>query len=658
MENSDPKNIGININVDASGADQGIKQAENKLDELSSSVDKQAAAITRNEAATKAYKDRLAEMSANSAAAAVDTKKLDAELTALLSRINPAYAAVMKLDQGTDLLQQGLSHGLITNQQYTSSIGLLESSLVKANIETGNAITMTARARAEMVVAGREIAQGNFSRLPGTLSIIAQGLSPIALGIGAVTALLAAGGSAWYKWGDDAEANSRRVANSLNNVLAAAEEGAKNSKHLNQYEQIAEIDKEILKLEEDNNKKLADLDDKKRIRSMGSHNQLLADQIAYLEKTTAANNQNLENLKRNAADIAATLESGNPDKPAKASKLDKLLEETKRFDEAMVESHKDAFTKTIDKWVEMENKLIAEGAKGATARKAHEAAYTAFVKDESDKRIADASKEKEAKDKHLAAQLASEQAYWAEMSAAAGEATQTAEGREMLRFEKDIINMEKRRAAAAADHQLTLDEIDGFEQAKEDIIAAHQNRQKAAATDVVKFDMQLRAGNYSDAMKTAKNMTAGLATHSRAAFEINKLASQASIIVDGYKATSKAYDYGLETTGSPWGGAAYAAVTAAFYAAQLMAVNSTQFGGGGSVSAPGGGGVPSLATTPGTPVNVQPPPAGTAAPAAQNVNITIVGNESTVFSYEQVVNQLIPAINAAAGNGVNITVNV
>jgi hypothetical protein len=69
----------------------------------------------------------------------------------------------------------------------------------------------TARAKQEMVVLGREIAQGNFSRMPGTLSIIAQGLSPLGLAIGGVSALLAAGGYAWYEYSKKAKEASAGV---------------------------------------------------------------------------------------------------------------------------------------------------------------------------------------------------------------------------------------------------------------------------------------------------------------------------------------------------------------------------------------------------------------------------------------------------------------
>ena len=63
----------------------------------------------------------------------------------------------------------------------------------------------TARAKQEMIVLGREVAQGNFSRMPGTLSIIAQGLGPVGWAVAGVTAVVAAGVATWYNWGEEAE---------------------------------------------------------------------------------------------------------------------------------------------------------------------------------------------------------------------------------------------------------------------------------------------------------------------------------------------------------------------------------------------------------------------------------------------------------------------
>lgn len=221
MGDNSNSNVKIDITADASGTEPGFSQTEAKLEHLGRSSGKLANEYSGLDAATK-------KMTGSMSAAAVDTKKLDAELTSLLTRINPAYAAVKNLDQGTDLLKRGMASGLITSQQYNSSIGLLEASFAKANRATGESAFMTARAKQEMVVLGRELASGNFSRMPGTLSIIAQGLSPVALGIAGVTTVLAAGAYAWWEWETSAEeaSNGARLAvDRARNAAIAAEGG-------------------------------------------------------------------------------------------------------------------------------------------------------------------------------------------------------------------------------------------------------------------------------------------------------------------------------------------------------------------------------------------------------------------------------------------------
>lgn len=80
-----------------------------------------------------------------------------------------------------------------------------------------------------------------------------------------------------------------------------------------------------------------------------------------------------------------------------------------------------------------------------------------------------------------------------------------------------------------------------------------------------------------------KEMTAGIAQHSKTAFEVNKAASMAETIVNTIVAVTKAWkDYGW-----PYGAVIGAAIAAAG-AAQLNAIRSTQFNGGGRGVPPSG----------------------------------------------------------------------
>jgi hypothetical protein len=161
---------------------------------------------------------------------------------------------------------------------------------------------------------------------------------------------------------------------------------------------------------------------------------------------------------------------------------------------------------------------------------------------------------------------------------------------------------------------------------------------------IANFSKLLRQGDFTDAMSMAEKMTAGLASKSRAAFEVNKAASLAKATVQGYQMIQAA-----AADGSSWGGyygaIAEGALAAAYVAANLDAINSTQFGGSGGVSAPsGGGGIPSQATSPGVPVTNTDQQQ---APQPVTVNIYNTGN---LLSADYVQGTIIPQIQNAVTN--------
>lgn len=171
--------------------------------------------------------------------------------------------------------------------------------------------------------------------------------------------------------------------------------------------------------------------------------------------------------------------------------------------------------------------------------------------------------------------------------------------------------------------------------------------------DIVSFTNAIKAGEYSSAMGFAMKMTAGLASHSRAAFEVNKAASISKAVMDTYKGVGGV----LGEFPGPVGWA-MAAVQAAMGIAQVNAINATQFGGGGSATASvgSGGGIPSLSTSVGTPVSEQPSTAAPAQAAApREVNLIMTGGQN-FYSADSIRNLLIPALNDAVGDGVTINV--
>lgn len=172
-----------------------------------------------------------------------------------------------------------------------------------------------------------------------------------------------------------------------------------------------------------------------------------------------------------------------------------------------------------------------------------------------------------------------------------------------------------------------------------------EDRQKKIRADmsIANFSELLRQKDYSGAMGMAEKLSAGMATKHRAMFEVNKAASLASTTIKGYQAVVDAYEHGT-MWGGPLGGAAEAAVAAAYVAAQLDAISSTSFSGGGGGGVSSAGGVPSQATSPGIPVSQQP-----VQQKEQPVQVNIY-NTGNVMTTDFINDTIIPQIKDSISN--------
>lgn len=150
-------------------------------------------------------------------------------------------------------------------------------------------------------------------------------------------------------------------------------------------------------------------------------------------------------------------------------------------------------------------------------------------------------------------------------------------------------------------------------------------------------------------------LTQGVAQHNRTLFEINKIAGIANAIVNAYEGislTMKTYPY-------PWniGMAALHAVSAF---AQVSAIQSTSFGGATAPSLGGSGAGSVVATVPasdtfgGFSSDRSPVAEAVQAPPRREINITFIG--SGRYTYDEVVNGIVPLLNEATDNGVDINV--
>lgn len=541
--------------------------------------------------------------------------------------------------------------------------------MVKTAEEVAGGMDKTAfathRAYGEMVVLAREASRGNWSRMAGSLTVLVQGLSPLALGLAGVASAVAAAGYAWWEFAKDATDADHTVADvfaedskTITDKLEAQTLLLKQRAALAGQGIVGQSDTATQDITLMHTKILGLAEDIKS-GTLDWNAQIVA--VQELTKTTTDYN-NLVNAQ--AAKQAA--EKTLKDATHQGDGGKKLLEQAQQLDNQMTVIHEDTFTKWITKWKDMEDKLVAAHLYGTKEREQHEAAYTSFVNAETAKREAAAKAAEEKKKQHLANQMASENAYFAQVDAASGKYDMSAKAREDRRFKDDIIQYQKRYEQAQKDHALTLAEEEGFQNALDDIMLRHKNAQVKADQDWVDLDKSLRDGNYKDAMNTAAKMTAGIAMHNKAAFEVNKAAGIASAIIDTYQGVAGV----LKDFPGPLGWA-MAAAQAAMGFAQVSAIEGTSFGGGGGAGSVGGvgGSIPSLATTPGIPVNVQsnntsPNPGSTigVAQATQQINLTIVGAKDNpnkpLLSYNSFINDVIPLMKQAKSNGALVDFNV
>lgn len=181
---------------------------------------------------------------------------------------------------------------------------------------------------------------------------------------------------------------------------------------------------------------------------------------------------------------------------------------------------------------------------------------------------------------------------------------------------------------------------------KESLEADHQDRLNAIVqrglSDREKFEQASYASQAKTIFGAMENITAGIAQHSRAAFEINKIATLANIALNTHEAVTSAYKWGA-AFGGPAAGAAAGAAAFAAQAVQADAANSTQFNGGGRGSAPSiAGTTPAPAVTP---VSEQQPE----RPQSQELLVRGTGDQPLT------ADDLIEALNERLADGLQLS---
>lgn len=122
--------IRIDIIADKGNATQALRSTRDEIDKLASSGGKLASQYSG-----------LSQFTGQSAAAtrraSDEYKRLDDDLTSLLGRLDPVYAATMRLDQGNDLLHRGLKEGLIDQRQYQEGLRNLQKEFAATSDKGG-----------------------------------------------------------------------------------------------------------------------------------------------------------------------------------------------------------------------------------------------------------------------------------------------------------------------------------------------------------------------------------------------------------------------------------------------------------------------------------------------------------------------------------------
>lgn len=180
-------------------------------------------------------------------------------------------------------------------------------------------------------------------------------------------------------------------------------------------------------------------------------------------------------------------------------------------------------------------------------------------------------------------------------------------------------------------------------------IQEQEGRRRAQELIAERKNAQLKKMTWQDAAQAAggifDNLAVLMQSKNRQMFEVGKVAAQSSNALHTIESAAAAYKWGTEF-GGPLGpalGAAWAATAVVAGLVRAQQIQSTQFGGGGNVSAGGGSGAPT-----GTSNSA---PTGPSPGSTSTVNVSMVGDR---FGASQ-VRGLIDMINAEAKDGKRIT---
>lgn len=166
------------------------------------------------------------------------------------------------------------------------------------------------------------------------------------------------------------------------------------------------------------------------------------------------------------------------------------------------------------------------------------------------------------------------------------------------------------------------------------------------------FDNMSAKDQFSVAAGWLDKTTSQAAQHSRAMFEMNKVAKLAQAALALQSTIMDAYAWGT-LYGGPVGGVIAAGIAGAAQLVNMQAIASASFGGGMSTASAGGGGSTGAGSLPGQTTNTSVPavlPTQGAAAAQQRITNIIVP-DNAYGDIAQFARALIPALNSAHADG-------
>jgi len=193
--------FGIKITGSGSEAAAAVRAPREELDRLEASAkNADAAAGKLNVSFTQGGGAAAAHAKATKDSAE-QVAKLDAELEALLGKLDPAQRAVNQLNDAQGLLTRSMQAGLLSQKQYNDALQAAKGlyggeQFEKLAAGADKSAFATAGARRELIVLGHEAMTGNFSRMPGSVMVLAERMGGLGGLISPVTAGIVALGAA------------------------------------------------------------------------------------------------------------------------------------------------------------------------------------------------------------------------------------------------------------------------------------------------------------------------------------------------------------------------------------------------------------------------------------------------------------------------------